>query len=87
MSKDKHRSRERRLEFLRLANSRPDGRLYLNCHGGLPYDNPDIQRLIKEGLFKLDRTPSFPGIIYGCGTPNRKTYVEITEEGKKVLEK
>lgn len=94
MSKDKHRSRDRRLALLRTMRDR-GGRIYLHCEGGMAAKNPDLQRLAHEGLAIIARSPGVPKwsktFAYFQGkhfhsTPMiRRSYAEITEAGRAML--
>ncbi len=82
MSRDKHRSKRRRLELLtaaaRLADTRGPGfGIALNCERGLAMENPDLQRLLSEGLLELKR----PRI----GARTRLTIAVITPAGRSFL--
>lgn len=60
MSARKHRSLERRMELLFLAKN--EG-IALHCEGGMALANPDLQRLIKEGMLEI-RRGSVQGLAY-----------------------
>lgn len=83
MSKDKHRSKERRLKILSGAASLADrfGAAYgipLNCEEGMALENRDLQRLLRDGLLELKR----PRIGEG---KTRLTIAVITPAGRKAL--
>lgn len=52
MSADKHRSLARRLRLLREAQEHP---LLVNWEDGIGSGNRDLQRLVAEGLIRLER--------------------------------
>lgn len=60
MSKDKHRSRARRIALLRRAAHVSEGwgvRLGLIIHreGGIAFKNRDLQRLLRDGMVRISR--------------------------------
>ena len=84
MSKDKHRSRDRRLALLQLAldsEARGAAGIACNCHGGLPLANRDAKRLVKEGALKVQRIP-YPSL---SGYSLRRTYLVLTDKGRGMV--
>lgn len=60
MSRDKHRSRDRRIALLQRAiQSRVHGdhapARVLHCRGGMALRNADLQRLVREGMVRITR--------------------------------
>lgn len=78
MSKDKARSRTRRLELLSDAVAKGGG-LRTNCQGGMSSEDPDLQRLVADGHMRISRES-----IYMGGTHTITTF-KITPLGQTWL--
>lgn len=104
MSADKHRSLERRLALLRRAANTDyrfsQNALMLNHLGGMSMHNRDLQRLLREGLFRLARGGShslgpkhmsrFRRIFpkqHGLHGDTHRTFAVLTPAGREFLDR
>ena len=102
MSSDKHRSLGRRLALLENAKANADAPvpyrirgIPLHMEGGMAQDNPDLQRLHKDGLVTFERTGAAPKwskrfkeapMRSWCSTDYiRRSFAAITVAGRDFL--
>lgn len=69
MSKDKHRAKRRRHAILREVTEY-DGHLPVDRKGWISLRNPDLKRLLRDGVLKLIRP-----YVRGIRSNIRRTYV------------
>lgn len=82
MSKDKNKQQQRYLALLDKA-ARKNGKIPLNCEGGLPMNDRDLQKALSEHLFTIERH-TYSGSLSSRNLL-RRTYAIITKKGQDLL--